>query len=162
METQPTQVSQKKMGSEFTGEKEIRDLMEDFTNAFMAKDLNRIMSFYAQDVVAYDVVDTLQYSGKESYKQSWKEFLEMSGVMNCETRDQRIFADDKLGFCHTLNHVTGTMKNGQKTDMWMRSTTCLQKMKGEWKIVHEHLSEPVDFENGKILMNLKPEKSLKH
>lgn len=86
----------------------------------------------------------------------------MAGTMTCESRDLKIKADESLAFCYSLNHIQGVMKGGQKTDMWMRSTTCLNKVNGKWLIVHEHASEPVDFESGKILTNLSPDKPLLH
>jgi ketosteroid isomerase-like protein len=52
------------------------------------------------------------------------------------------------------------MKDGEKMDLWMRSTMCFKNISGKWLITHEQYSVPVDFESGKALMNLKPEKML--
>ncbi len=162
MVTQTTQEAHRRFVSEDSNEAKILELMDDLTHAFLAKDLNGIMSFYAQDVVAFDLVKTLEYIGREAYKKSWKEFLDMVGDMNCEASELKVQADDNLAFCHSLSHFSGTMKNGQKTDMWMRSTQCFKKINGKWLISHEHISLPVDFESGKILSDLKPTKHMKH
>ena len=46
---------------------EIRQWLDQWAKAFRAHDLNAIMSMYAPDVVAYDIVPPLQYVGKEAY-----------------------------------------------------------------------------------------------
>jgi ketosteroid isomerase-like protein len=48
------------------------------------------------------------------------------------------------------------MKNGQKTDRWLRWTACYHKTNGKWLIVHEQVSVPVDVRNGKAMLDLKP------
>jgi ketosteroid isomerase-like protein len=77
-----------------------------------------------------------------------------------EAHNLNITADDEIAFCHALNHCYGKAKNGQKMDMWMRSTHCFKKINGKWLITHEQYSVPVDFESGKALMDLRPDKIL--
>ena len=48
------------------------------------------------------------------------------------------------------------MNNGQKTDLWLRWTACLRKINSKWLIVHHQNSVPVDLENGKAVLDLKP------
>ena len=45
-------------------------------------------------------------------------------------------------FCHALSYVTGMRKDGEKTDYWVRVTTCFQKANGQWLVGHEHVSMP--------------------
>ena len=69
---------------------------------------------------------------------------------------ERIVAGDDVAFYHALERMSGTMKSGEKTDIWVRATSCLKKIHGRWLIVHDHLSVPADFETGKAAMYLKP------
>jgi ketosteroid isomerase-like protein len=48
------------------------------------------------------------------------------------------------------------MKNGRKTDRWLRWTACYRKTNGKWLIVHEQVSVPVDVGNGKAMLDLQP------
>ena len=57
---------------------------------------------------------------------------------------------------NSLNRLSGTMKNGQKNDRWLRWTACYRKTNGKWLIVHEHVSVPADVRNGKAMLDLKP------
>jgi hypothetical protein len=33
---------------------------------------------------------------------------------------------------------------------------CFQKFDGTWRIAHDHVSVPLDLENGRALLNLEP------
>jgi ketosteroid isomerase-like protein len=41
-----------------------------------------------------------------------------------------VIAGDTVAFSRGLERVTGTLKNGQKFDAWMRFTECYRKTKG--------------------------------
>lgn len=68
----------------------------------------------------------------------------------------RIVAGQDVAFIHALERLSGTTKSGQKSDVWVRATSGLQKIHGRWFIVHDHVSVPVDFETGKAVFDLKP------
>ena len=48
------------------------------------------------------------------------------------------------------------MKNGQKTDLWLRWTACYRETNGKWRIVHLQVSVPADLEKGEAMLDLKP------
>jgi len=140
-------------------EAEIRDVYDRWAKAFKARDLDGIMSVYAPNVtvVGYDVVPPLQYVGKEAYRKDYEEFLNhYEGPLDVEYRDMRVVAGRDVAFIHALERLSGTMKNGQKFDLWVRATSGLQKINGKWLIVHDHVSVPTDFETGKAVLDLKP------
>jgi ketosteroid isomerase-like protein len=68
----------------------------------------------------------------------------------------RIVAGGDVAFIHALERLSGTLKNGQKSEVWVRATSGLQKIDGKWLIVHDHVSVPTDFETGKAVLDLKP------
>ena len=61
-----------------------------------------------------------------------------------------------MAFIHTLERITGTLKNGQKSDLWVCATSGLRKINGKWLIVHDHISAPVNLDTGKAVLDLKP------
>src|ERR1700680_2679056 len=60
------------------GEAEIRQLLDRWAKAARNKDLAGIMSIYepGEELVAYDIVPPLQYTGYEAYKKDYQEFLD--------------------------------------------------------------------------------------
>jgi uncharacterized protein (TIGR02246 family) len=142
-----------------TDEAQIRELYDNWAKAFRAHDVEGIMAVYApgKTLVAYDVVPPLQYVGREAYRKDYEEFLaQYQGPIEVEYRDLRIIADDRVAFVHALERMSGTLKNGQKLDFWLRATSGLQKIHSKWLIVHDHISVPANFETGKAVLDLKP------
>lgn len=68
----------------------------------------------------------------------------------------RIVAGEDVAFAHFLDRVSGTTQGGEKLDAWLRVTGGLRRIDGEWRIVHEHVSVPTNFENGTAALDLKP------
>lgn len=140
-----------------SNETRIRQLIDDWATAFRAKDVRRIMSCYAQDIVAFDVVPPLQYRSADAYMQDWEQMLAMcDGPIGLEMQDLTVAAGDELGFSHCLSHFTGKQINGKEIDLWLRVTVCYRKIDDKWLATHEHVSVPVDMESGKALLDLKP------
>jgi uncharacterized protein (TIGR02246 family) len=140
-----------------TNEAAIRDLVDRLVKAVRAKDLDGVMSAYAPGLVAFDIVPPLQYVGAESYEKPWREVFELyESPLQYEVRDLRIIAGDDVAFSHSLNRLTGTMKNGRKTDLWLRWSAGYRKIDGKWLIAHLQASVPVDMATGKARLDLKP------
>jgi ketosteroid isomerase-like protein len=140
-------------------EAEIRQLLDRWAKAFRAKDLNGIMSIYApgEALVAYDIVPPLQYTGFEAYKKDYQEFLDQfQGAPDVEYRDLSITAGNTVAFSRGLERMSGTLKNGQKFDAWVRFTECYRRINGHWLAIHDHISVPVDLDSGEAVLNLKP------
>ena len=89
--------------------------------------------------------------------QDYQEFLDQfQGTIDVEYRDLNIVAGDTVAFSRGLERMTGTLKNGQKFDAWVRFTECYRKTNGHWLAIHDHISVPVDLESGKAALDLKP------
>jgi uncharacterized protein (TIGR02246 family) len=135
----------------------IRDLIDRFTKAFRAKDVNGVMSVFAQEIVSFDILPPLQAVGAETFVKHWQEFFESYQTpIHVEFPDVSITACHDVAFSYCLHRVSGTLKNGQRTDWWLRWTACYRKINGKWLIVHEQVSVPVDLASGKAMMDLKP------
>src|SRR6266545_3994412 len=100
----------------------------------------------------------LQYKGVDAYRKSWEEWLPtFRGPVGYEIRDLSITAGDDVAFCHSLNRISGTRANGEKTDTWVRATVCYHKIDGTWMVTHEHFSVPFYMDGSfKAAVDLKP------
>jgi len=138
-------------------EAEIKRVIDGGVEAFRARDIDGVMSLYAPDLVAFDLVPPLQYAGAGAYRKRWEQtFSSFQGPINYEIHDLNITTGDDVAFGHSLNRLSGTLTTGQKTDLWLRWTACLRKIDGKWLIVHTQVSVPVDVEHGKAVLSLKP------
>ena len=137
--------------------KEIRGWLDRWTKAFAAKDVDAILALYADDIIAYDVVPPLQYKGKAEYRTEYLQFVsQYADNVKVEVRDLHIGANGDLGYAAGLELLSGTLKNGQKSELWLRFTSLFRKTGGRWLDFHDHVSVPADIESGKALLDLTP------
>ena len=135
----------------------IQQLIDGFVKAIRAKDINGVMAVFAPQVVSFDIGPPLQHGGGAAFVKRWQELFDAyQGPIDYEVRDLSISGAGDVAFSHSLNRIRGTMKNGRKSDRWLRWTACYRKTGGRWLIVHEHVSVPVDMRSGKAIMDLKP------
>ena len=81
----------------------IRRLLEDWASAARAGDLEGIMAAYAPDILSFDAIAQLQFTGAEAYRKHWEMCVEMcSGPMTFEIHDLGIEAGDDVAFAHYL------------------------------------------------------------
>jgi uncharacterized protein (TIGR02246 family) len=138
---------------------EIKALEDRFIAAFKAKDVDAIMKVYVPDksLVVFDVVPPRQYVGAAAYRKDWQEFLSLfPGPLTVELSDLDLVADHNLAYGHSIQRVAGTDKAGKPFDMTVRVTDVYRKIKGQWLVVHEHVSIPVDLATGKPDLASKP------
>ena len=136
--------------------KEIRAWLDRWTKAFTQMDVDSILALYTDDVVAYDVVPPLQYVGKAEYRIDYQQFFSRYESLHVEVRDLHVGATGDLGYAAGLELISGTLKNGQKSNVWLRFTSLFRKSDGRWLDFHDHVSVPADIESGKAMLDLKP------
>ena len=140
-----------------TDEANIRQRINKLVEALRAMDLGSVMSIYAPDIVSFDIVPPLRHVGAKSKEKNWIDAFAMyQRPLRYEIRDLTLTLGDDVAFGHSLNRVSGTLKNGNRTDFWLRWTACFRKIDGNWLIAHDHVSVPVDPESGRALLNLEP------
>jgi uncharacterized protein (TIGR02246 family) len=138
-------------------EAQLRQLIEQWTQALYAKDLNTLMSYYAPDILTFDILPPLQYQGVDAYRKNFEAwFAAVQGPIEYETRDLRIVTGEEVAFCHSLNWVRSTRTTGEHTETWVRVTVGFRKIEGTWRITHEHVSVPCDMETSQALLDLQP------
>ena len=138
-------------------EAEIKRVIEGGVEAVRARDIDGVMSIYAQEVVSFDIVPPLRYIGADAFRKVWEEvFSSFQGSIDYEIHDLDITVGDDVAFGHSLNRIRGTLNTGQQTDLWLRVTACFRKINGKWLIVHHQNSVPVDLKTGRAVLDLKP------
>jgi ketosteroid isomerase-like protein len=138
---------------------QIQKMFDDWDKAFEAKDLEGTMAMYAPGagLTAYDLVAPLQYKGVDAYRKDYVAlFDQFDGPIHVEDLDQHIEVQGDLAFAYGLERMTGKLNDGTPVDKRMRNTDGLKFIVNDWKVVHEHVSVPVDLATGKGRTDLKP------
>ncbi len=136
---------------------ELCSFIERRAEAVRSKNLETAAACISFDVILFDVVDQLQYGGADELtKRARQWFSSFEGPIGFEMRQLQVTTCQNMGFSHSLNRVNATRIDGQKLEMWWRSTTCYSKTEGAWKVTHEHNSVPFNPETGKATLDLEP------
>jgi uncharacterized protein (TIGR02246 family) len=126
-----------------TSEQEVKAAAESWADAIRAKDFDRLMEHYTDDVVVFDVPPPLRKQGRDLYRESWVGWLgQFQGEIVCEFKDMEIIAGDEVAFFHTLTKIGEKDDGGSESGSWVRVTVGLRKTDGRWLATHEHASLP--------------------
>ena len=121
----------------------IRSRIEALAQAIRDKDVDRVMTFYANDVVVFDVRPPLDVQGADAYRKNFERwFASIEGPMGFDFLDLSISAGEGAAFSHYLGHITGVRPGDRRADYWVRGTSCFERRNGQWLITHEHISMP--------------------
>jgi uncharacterized protein (TIGR02246 family) len=138
-------------------EADIRRRIDKLVEAIRAMDLEGVKGIYAPDIVSFDVVPPLQHVGAEAQWKNWADvFAAYQRPLGYEVRDLTITVGDDVAFGHSLNRISGTLKNGKRSAFWVRWTPCFRRIDGAWLIVHHQASVPFHVETGMAALDLEP------
>lgn len=125
-----------------TEENQIKALIQAWADAVRRHDLPAILAHHDPDILMFDLPLPMQCRGIEEYKQTWDLFFKYNqpgGAFDVE--ELAITAGEDVAFATAIMRCSpGPDK--QKGGFLFRLTMGLRKVKGEWRIVHEHHSEP--------------------
>lgn len=123
-------------------EADILALLEAMLRANHEKDVAAFAAPFTSDAAIFNLAPPLVHHGidlqeKRAWYDSW------ATPVDIEARDLKVTVSGDLAFCHGYLRMRGTKKGADfGVDFWMRETLCLERIGGDWKIVHEHTSVP--------------------
>jgi uncharacterized protein (TIGR02246 family) len=132
----------------------IRALQDRFAAAVNAADPDAVMENYIPDnsLVVFDVVPRKDYFGADAYRKAWEDFFQrFKGGVKLTIIDLHVSVDGNLAFGHSFMNTKGADGQGHSVDRTVRVTAGYRKINGNWLIVHEHISMPVDLTTGKVV-----------
>ncbi len=138
---------------------DVAQTLTDFSEAIRNGNIHTIMSFYEEEIRAFDMMPPLSINNKLAYQKNWEECFTnfFQFPVNYSYIEPKIEMSGNLAVVHSLIHMSGDSIHGENMDCWLRSTMILKKHGVQWLISHEHNSTPLDPETGKGLMNLSPD-----
>lgn len=117
--------------------------LEGIAQSIREKDADQLVTFYAPDVVAFDVQPPLDTRGVAEYRKNFERwFASFEGPISFELKNLRVVPGEFTAFSHYLALVVGAIADGQKIGYWVRGTTCFERRDGQWLVSHEHISMP--------------------
>ena len=140
-----------------TAESELKALFESRSEAMHQKDIERVMALYSPDIVYFDLVPPLRYSGAAALRDRFLDwFGRWSSPIGQELRDLHISASEDVAAAFMLIRTSGTLKTGEEIGYWVRVSNGCRRSDRGWLITHEHVSLPVDMKSRSAVMDLVP------
>jgi len=132
---------------------QIEALEKGFAASFNAKNVDKIMFYYARDgLFVFDVSPPREHVGWTDYKKDWTDmFTAFPGPATMQISELSITVVGSVAYGHSIQDGHFTAADGTVTEAMVRVTDVYRKLGGKWKIVQEHVSVPVD------LATLKPD-----
>jgi uncharacterized protein (TIGR02246 family) len=132
-------------GQTDSDEARIKTLLEDWAQAVRRHDLPAILAHHASDIVMFDLPLPLQCRGIEAYQQTWELFFRYRKPGAAfEFRELAVTAGTEVAFAVAIMwcgpHAASNPK--ERDGLLFRLTVGLRKIDGDWRITHEHHSEP--------------------
>jgi ketosteroid isomerase-like protein len=128
-----------------THEQQIADILECWAKATSEDRKEEILASHDEAAVIYDVLPPLCYNGTKEYGQSWEEWQPHFEIPSLfEIQDMKIHAGETHAFCHGFIRCGGKLPNGEIVEDFVRATFCLMRHGGEWRILHQHISMPLN------------------
>jgi ketosteroid isomerase-like protein len=134
-------------------EKAIKDVEN---KIIAATSTDEVMKYYDQnDIDLYDFVPPLQYKGAAAVHGDLDNFFNNAKDIKGNFVELVVVSDGKMGMARSLQHFTWTGQDGKQQEATLRVTDVFHKVGGTWKVIHSHVSVPVDPKTGAAQMNLK-------
>jgi ketosteroid isomerase-like protein len=109
----------------------------------------------SDDLVVYDVSTPREFDGPAAVGAQFQNYFATAKNPKAEFLSLHVTTDGKLGIAESVQHFSYTDKSGKSVDSILRQTDVWRKEKDGWKIIHSHISYPVDLASGKADMHSK-------
>ena len=137
--------------------RELTDLHQRWFAAAHAKDLNASMEPISADIVSYEHVSPLQFTGIAAIREECaRGFALESDDFTWTVPDLRVHVRDDLGVAWGLNRMVSCHPDGTEAVTWSRGTRVFRKQQGRWLMIHQHVSFPFEPGTGLAATGLAP------
>jgi ketosteroid isomerase-like protein len=133
-------------------------LIDAYAQAVLDKDVDAFMRLYDPGVRVFDTWGAWSYEGAGAWRKMIEGWLSSLGneSVRVTAEDVRIIGGPALCVVSAFFKYAGISADGQQLRaMQNRLTWTLAPDGSGWKIVHEHTSAPVRFEDGKAILERK-------
>jgi ketosteroid isomerase-like protein len=123
-----------------------------------ATNIDELMACYdnSDALVVYDIGTPREFDGPKAVRGDFQNFLANEKNPIIEFVSLNVVTDGKMALANSVQHYTATDKSGKPVDMTFRVTDVWRREGGKWKIIHTHVSFPIDLASGKADMQSKP------
>jgi ketosteroid isomerase-like protein len=135
--------------------KELESFFDAYKTAVFEKDVDAFISLYDKNILVFDTWQEWTYEGLAAWKVMVKGWFESLGEVRDAVTFDNIQIHDKgdMALLTAIAKFTAVSENGEELRyLQNRLTWVAAKNAGDWKIIHQHISSPIDFETMKVIL----------
>lgn len=136
-------------------EKQIRQSLETYKSAVLAKNVETFMHLYAPDTRIFDTWGIWSYEGAAAWRVAVEGWFTSLGGDTCRVTfdDVQIISDPSFAAMSAIVTYAGISPQGQEIRAMQNRISWVLRIRGHaLRIVHEHTSAPVGFEDAKAIL----------
>jgi ketosteroid isomerase-like protein len=121
-----------------------------------AASASEALKYYAagDDVTLFDMSGPpREYSGAKAIRADLEKGFAGLKDLKVNFLELKVETDGNFGYARSVQHFTAKTADGKPVEVTFRQTDVLRKINGQWKIVHQHISVPIDMKTGKADMS---------
>ena len=139
-------------------DKQVRLALETYRSAVLAKNAETFMHLYAPDVRVFDAWGIWSYEGAAAWRVAVEGWFTSLGGETCRVSfDQvKIVADASTAVMSAIVTYASVSAQGQETRSMQNRISWFLRVSGHvLRVVHEHTSAPIGFEDSKAILAMK-------
>jgi ketosteroid isomerase-like protein len=128
-----------------SNEDRIKALLESWAAAVRRHDVTAILAHHEADIVMYDLPPPLECRGIEAYEETWGlMFRYHKPGAGFDIEELHVTAGEDVAFAHAIMRCgpDSSCNPKDKDGFQFRLTVGLKRIRGEWRVAHEHHSVP--------------------
>ncbi|MEO8123705.1 MAG: nuclear transport factor 2 family protein [Burkholderiales bacterium] len=136
-------------------EKQVLRSLETYKSAVLAKNVETFMHLYAPDVRVFDAWGIWSYEEAAAWRVAVEGWFSSLGSETCKVMfdDVQIIGDPGFAAMSAIVTYAGISAQGQQIRAMQNRISWVLKISGHvLRIVHEHTSAPVGFEDAKAIL----------
>jgi ketosteroid isomerase-like protein len=151
--TSLTQTSAKPAHSTFNAPTDIAQIKAIEEDLNTQTDMNKIIHYYAQDATVIDVFAPGIYKGRKQIFDGFQPQFANVKSMDHKFVDLSVASDGTFACAAAKISFDTVMKDGSPFKMTLRELDAYKKIDGEWQIIQQHVSLPVDAKTNAAIYN---------
>lgn len=136
-------------------EKSVVQIIEAYKQAVLDQDTDAFMRLYDQNVRVFDTWGVWSYEGAGPWRKMVEGWFSSLGNerVSVTVDDVQVIGGQALSVVSAIFTYTGLSAEGQELRAMQNRMTWTLKLGGsDWRIVHEHTSAPLGFNDGKAIL----------
>lgn len=134
-------------------ENSVLQVLNSYKKAVYEKNVEDFVALYDQDIHVFDMWGQWSHHGLAVWRKMAEEWFGSLGVerVAVDFEDIKIKTSDKLAYASAFAKFAAVANDGQVIRYLQNRLTCVLELKnGQWKIIHEHTSGPINHETLKV------------